>query len=308
MNSQLQGTSVCTGTFGDGHWWLFLGSVQEFCRKVPGKLRENCWKHFPESRNATNSRIPGTGKGKPAGNLGSTLPGPCPNLPCGVFFEIDSSSLLEFFWKFGVVNWIWCFSSLRLPLALLPWKPIPPKFGGWRFHPPKIREWSPKITVKQVIFWDSPPKFGGGNLHPPNLGGGVWVLRVWAKWISSMWDGCLIVLASIGHNDSQEGALHGTGMKKLPLPAFEVWVLTDRTATSTPTPRLLWGYFNSVQTRCIVKGEAQKSPLFWRFSGGFWFSQDRLLSRNSTRKPFKFNKIPDFYKHPLLIHLFLQCT
>ena len=41
---------------------------------------------------------------------------------------------------------------------------------------------------------------------------------------------------------------------------------------------------NSVQTRCIVKGEAQKSPLFWRFSGGFWFSQDRLFSRNSTRK------------------------
>ena len=26
---------------------------------------------------------------------------------------------------------------------------------------------------------------------------------------------------------------------------------------------------NSVQTRCIVKGEAQKSPLFWQFSGGF---------------------------------------
>ena len=26
---------------------------------------------------------------------------------------------------------------------------------------------------------------------------------------------------------------------------------------------------NSVQTRCIVTGEAQKSPLFWRFSGGF---------------------------------------
>ena len=28
---------------------------------------------------------------------------------------------------------------------------------------------------------------------------------------------------------------------------------------------------NSVQTRCIVKGEAQKSPLFWRFSGAFDF-------------------------------------
>ena len=28
-------------------------------------------------------------------------------------------------------------------------------------------------------------------------------------------------------------------------------------------------WINSVQTRCIVKGEAQKSPLFWRFSRGF---------------------------------------
>ena len=33
-----------------------------------------------------NSRISGSGKGKPAWNLGSTLPGPCPHLPCGVFF------------------------------------------------------------------------------------------------------------------------------------------------------------------------------------------------------------------------------
>ena len=77
--------------------WLFPGSVRGFSGKTPGKSRENCWKNFPESRNATNSRISGTGKGKPAGNLGSTLPGPCPHLPCGVFFEIDSSSLLEFF-------------------------------------------------------------------------------------------------------------------------------------------------------------------------------------------------------------------
>ena len=33
--------------------------------------------------------------------------------------------------------------------------------------------------------------------------------------------------------------------------------------------RVVQSTFNSVQTRCIVKGEAQKSPLFWRFSGGF---------------------------------------
>ena len=77
--------------------WLFLGSLREFWRKVPGKFREDCWKIFPESPNATNTRISGTGKGKPAGNLGSTMPGPCPHLPCGVFSEIDSSSLLEFF-------------------------------------------------------------------------------------------------------------------------------------------------------------------------------------------------------------------
>ena len=42
----------------------------------------------------------------------------------------------------------------------------------------------------------------------------------------------------------------------------------------------------------IVKGEAQKSPLFWRFSGGFWFSQERLFSRNSTRKPLNLIKSP----------------
>ena len=52
--------------------------------------------------------------------------------------------------------------------------------------------------------------------------------------------------------------------------------------------------FNSVQTRCIVKGEAQKSPLFWRFSGGL----DRLFSRNSTRKPLNLVKSPIFTNSP----------
>ena len=55
---------------------------------------------------------------------------------------------------------------------------------------------------------------------------------------------------------------------------------------------------NSVQTRCIVKGEAQKSPLFWRFSGGLWFSQERLFSRNSTRKPLNLIKSPFFLQTP----------
>ena len=53
-----------------------------------------------------------------------------------------------------------------------------------------------------------------------------------------------------------------------------------------------------MQTRCIVKGEAQKSPLFWGFSGGFCFSQDRLFSRNSTRKPLNLIKSPIFTNAP----------
>ena len=55
---------------------------------------------------------------------------------------------------------------------------------------------------------------------------------------------------------------------------------------------------DSLQTRCIVKGEAQKSPLFWWFSGGFCFSQDRLFSRNSTREPLNLIKSPIFTNAP----------
>ena len=72
-----------------------------------------------------------------------------------------------------------------------------------------------------------------------------------------------------------------------------------RQSFSTPFLRtiVLTG-INSVQTRCIVKGEAQKSPFFWRFSGGFCFSQDRLFSRNSTRKPLNLIKSPIFTNAP----------
>ena len=48
-------------------------AVSGVCSGVPeensGKVPGNCWKNFPESQNATNSRISGTGKGKP-------VPGP----------------------------------------------------------------------------------------------------------------------------------------------------------------------------------------------------------------------------------------
>ena len=36
-------------------------------------------------------------------------------------------------------------------------------------------------------------------------------------------------------------------------------------------PARQYDYFNSVQTRCIVKANRQKNPLFWRFSGVFDF-------------------------------------
>ena len=76
---------------------------------------------------------------------------------------------------------------------------------------------------------------------------------------------------------------------------FEVgfWRILTHLCTQKTT------FINSVHTRCIVKNEGQKSPLFWRFSGGFWFSQDRLLSRNSTRKPLNLIN-PGFLQTPLV--------
>ena len=61
----------------------------------------------------------------------------------------------------------------------------------------------------------------------------------------------------------------------------------------------LFSSSNSVQIRCITKGEAQKSPHFWRFSGGCWFSQVRVFSRNSSMGPLKFKEIASCCKYPL---------
>ena len=71
-----------------GRLWDAFGGSRGKLRESLGKIAGN---FFQQSRNARKSRISGTGKGKPAASLGSTLPRPCPNLPCGVFFEIDSS-------------------------------------------------------------------------------------------------------------------------------------------------------------------------------------------------------------------------
>ena len=59
-------------------------NFSENSRRLPGSVR---------GLNATNSRISGTRKGKPAGNLGSTLPGPS---------SPPSASLLTFLTLFGL--------------------------------------------------------------------------------------------------------------------------------------------------------------------------------------------------------------
>ena len=55
----------------------------------------------------------------------------------------------------------------------------------------------------------------------------------------------------------------------------------------------------SAQTGCIVNGEAQKSPLFWRFSGGFWLSQERLFSRSAST----YSKTLNLMRTPILFNL-----
>ena len=59
---------------------VYSGVLEENSRESPGKIAGKC---FPNREVLQNSRISGTAKGKPAGNLGKTLPGPCPHLPCG---------------------------------------------------------------------------------------------------------------------------------------------------------------------------------------------------------------------------------
>ena len=80
---------------------------EERSREIAGKLLEK----FPEARNALNSRISGTGKGKPAANLGSTVPGTLSQPSVQGVFEIDSYSLLELFWPF---SWISLPTTLRI--------------------------------------------------------------------------------------------------------------------------------------------------------------------------------------------------
>ena len=90
---------------GCGCFWDLLGGSRG---KLQGKLLEKCL----ESQNALNSRISGTGKGKPAGNLGSTLLGDGPTF-CEVFFL--KSTFLTFSSFLHVLHRV---TSIKFPAIL----------------------------------------------------------------------------------------------------------------------------------------------------------------------------------------------
>ena len=73
------------------------GSVRGFPRKTPEKFRKNCWKHFSQIMKCKNSRIQAPGKANLPRTLGRHCLDLVPTFRAGCFFEIDSSSLLEFF-------------------------------------------------------------------------------------------------------------------------------------------------------------------------------------------------------------------
>ena len=62
--------------------WLFPGSLGGFSRNSRGSPAKIAGK-FPELQMLQMLRFRGTRKGKPAGNLGSKLPGPCPTFCAG---------------------------------------------------------------------------------------------------------------------------------------------------------------------------------------------------------------------------------
>ena len=70
------------------------GVPEENSGNVPGKLLE---KIFPNREMLQILGFRAPEKANLPGTLGRHCPGPCPHLPGGEFFEIDSSSLLEFF-------------------------------------------------------------------------------------------------------------------------------------------------------------------------------------------------------------------
>ena len=78
-------------------------------------------------------------------------------------------------------------------------------------------------------------------------------------------------------------SLTGALNRKVRWPIFNLDLVAGMAARGRLS-QLLGQLFNSVQTRCIVKGEAQKSPLFSRFSEGFCFLIQRATNGGQIRR------------------------
>ena len=68
--------------------------------------------------------------------------------------------------------------------------------------------------------------------------------------------------------------------------------------TGRKSEKLEKAIINSVQTRCIVKGEAQKIPLFWAIFWKFLIFSRAPVLYEFHKKTFKFNKKPIFTNTP----------
>ena len=77
--------------------WLFW----DLCRSSGGKFREYsgkiAGKFYPDRETLSVLGFRAPGKSNLPQTLGPHCPRPCADLPCGVLFEINSYSLLEFF-------------------------------------------------------------------------------------------------------------------------------------------------------------------------------------------------------------------
>ena len=80
-----EGCGCFRGLFGGSR-----GKLRESGGKIAGKI-------FPDREMLRILGFRAPGKANLSQTMGPHCPGPCADLPCGVFFEIDSSSLLEFF-------------------------------------------------------------------------------------------------------------------------------------------------------------------------------------------------------------------
>ena len=84
------------------------GCFWGLCGSSGGKFQENfgkmAGKFFPNRNNLKILVFRAPGKANLPQTLGPHCTGPCANLPCGVFFEINSYSLLELFWMVEIIR------------------------------------------------------------------------------------------------------------------------------------------------------------------------------------------------------------